>query len=86
MKYSVIGLIIWIGAGFLFIFQMISKVMPSVDFKFFTINQLVGLEWIESIPWGAVRPWAEQLAYINLSLLLLALGLIFIIIGMLFKT
>ena len=86
MKYSVIGIIIWVGAGFLFIFQMISKVMPSVDFKFFTINQLAGLAWIESIPWPAVRPWAEQFAYINLSLILLGIGLVFIIIGMFFKT
>lgn len=82
MKVSIIGFCFWIVAGVLFIFKAISAAVPTVDIHIFTINELVGLDWVDSIPWPNVQEWAIVVAKTNLSLLLLGVGLIFIVIGM----
>ena len=61
MKYSVIGIIIWISAAIYWFFQKIASVVPQIDLDIFTIQAIFGLDW-------------------------LAIGLVFIIIGMFFKT
>ncbi len=93
MKYSVIGIIIWICAAIYWFFEKISNVVPkdykSLDtntFDIFTIEGIFGLDWIDSIPWVQLHPAANFIATTHISLLMLAIGLVFIIIGMFFKT
>lgn len=85
MKVSVIGFCFWIVAGALFIFQGITKVIPSVELHIFTIEELVGLDWIGSIPWPTVQDWADVIATTNLSILLLIIGGILLVISMFMK-
>lgn len=86
MKYSIIGLIIWISAAIYWFFQMISNVVPNIDLDIFTLEAIFGLEWINTIPWVQLHPAANFIATTHISLLMLAVGLVFIIIGMFFKT
>lgn len=86
MKYSIVGIIIWICAAIYWFFEKISSVVPQIDLDIFTIEAIFGLEWLESIPWPQLRPAAETIATTHVSLLMLAVGLVFIVIGMFFKT
>ncbi len=86
MKYSIIGFVFWVAAGILFLFKLISGAVPSVDVHIFTLKQIFGIAWVGKIPWPSVHPWVEEFAHLNLSLVMLGIGLIFIIIGMFFKT
>lgn len=85
MKVSIIGFGFWIVAAALFIFKGVSKVVPSTDIHIFTIEELVGLDWIGSIPWERVQDWANVIAVTNLSILLLIIGGIFLVISMFLK-
>lgn len=90
MKWSIVGFCIWIVAGVLFIFKAIHAAVPAMDGtprrSFFTIEEIVGLEWTQNIEWPTVQEWAIVIAQTNLSILLLGFGLIFIVIGMFMKT
>ena len=94
MKYSVIGIIFWVSAAIYFIFDKISSVVPQdytssepIYLDIFTIEGIVGdLDWIEKIPLTQIHPAVEFIATTHISLLMLAVGLVFIIIGMFFKT
>lgn len=93
MKYSIVGFILWVVAGIYWIFQLISKVVPASDMStetrdldIFTLQGFFGSDWVDSIPWQQIHPAAQFINTTHLSLLMLAVGLIFIIIGMFFKT
>ena len=93
MKYSVVGIILWVAAGVYWIFQLISKVVPATDLStetreldIFTLQGLFGSDWVDRIPWPQLHPAAQFLNTTHISLLLLAVGVIFFIIGMFFKT
>ena len=96
MKFSVIGIIIWICAAIYWGFEKISDVVPksydSLDTASFDIFTIEGItkgevfDWIDSIPWNFLHHPAEVIATTHISLLLLAVGLVFIVIGMFFKT
>ncbi len=85
MKFSVIGFCFWIVAGVLFVFKAISAAVPTVDIHIFTINELAGVErvtgWVDRIPWPSIQEYAFIFADTNISIILLAVGLIFILIG-----
>ncbi|MEW6078846.1 MAG: hypothetical protein AB1724_13605 [Thermodesulfobacteriota bacterium] len=85
MKYSIIGLVLWIGAAIYWFFGKIASVTGKT-LEIFTIEELIGLDWIEKIPWPKLYPAAEFIGTTQIPLLILAVGLVFIIIGMFFKT
>jgi len=85
VKWSVFGFCIWVVAGVLFIFKAISAAVPTIDIHIFTIEELAGLEWTQSIEWPRIQEWAVVIAQTNLSILLLGFGLVFIVIGMFMK-
>ena len=92
MKYSVIGIVLWICAGIYWGFEKISSVVPQdytssepKHLDIFSIEALFGLDWIDSLP-VQLHNAATFIAETHISLLLLAIGLVFIIIGMFFKT
>ncbi len=92
MKFSVIGIVIWISAAIYWGFEKISHVVPRTYtssepnyLDIFTIKAIFGLDWIDSIP-VQLQNAATFIATTHISLLMLAVGLVFIIIGMFFKT
>lgn len=86
MKYSIIGIVIWVSAAIYWFFQKISNVVPQIDLDIFTLEAIFGLEWVDRIPVPELHPAAIFIASTHISLLMLAIGLVFIIVGMFFKT
>lgn len=84
MKYSVIGIVIWIAAAIYWFFGKIAGIMER-ELEIFTIEQLFGLDWIEKIPWPQLYPAAEFIGTTHISLLMLAVGLVFVVVGMFMK-
>ena len=82
MKLSIIGFLFWIAAGVLFAFKMIAALMER-HIEIFTITQIVGNnDWVEQIPWPVVQEWALRLSETSLIFILLAVGAVFVVIGM----
>ncbi|MDY6905551.1 MAG: hypothetical protein SWH61_12800 [Thermodesulfobacteriota bacterium] len=81
MKVSVIGFLFWIVAGVIWGFKGICFLMEK-DIEMFTISQIAGTDWISSIPWEQGQQWALVLSETYLWYLLLAIGGVFIVIGM----
>jgi len=84
MKFSVIGIILWVSAAIYWFFEKIASVTGK-ELEIFTIEDIGGLEWIEKLPSFMAEP-ANFIGTTHISLLLLGVGLIFIIIGMFYKT
>ena len=83
MKAPIIGIIIWLVAAVMLLFQALTKVVTSIDdIYIFSIEEIFGLAWTEQIPWVTIREWSVVVAQTHISIVLLAVGLIFIIWGM----
>ena len=86
MRVSVIGFLFWIAAGVLFGFKMIAALMER-HIEIFTITQIVGnTDWVDQIPWPMVQQWALLLAETSLIFILIAIGAVFVVIGMFKKS
>jgi len=82
VKASIIGFIFWIAAGVMFAFKVLSVLMEK-NIEVFTISQIVGgTDWVEKIPWPVLQKWAFTISETPIWFLLLAIGAVFIVIGM----
>ena len=79
-KPSILGFLLLMSAVFVFIFKFIAKIM-SQEFDFVSVKDLIGTEWISSIPWALLQNFAESFTKLTLSGVLLILGTIFITVG-----
>ena len=74
----------------MFVFKMLSAVVPSITIHIFTIEEICEvtcgkgslLEWTEQIPWPTVREWSVVVAQAHISIVLLAVGSIFVVFSM----
>ena len=83
MKAPIIGIIIWLVAAVMLLFQALTKVVISIDdIYIFSIEEIFGLAWTEHIPWVTIREWSVVVAQTHISIVLLVVGLMFIIWGM----
>ena len=79
-KPSMLGFLLLMSAVIVFIFKLIAKLM-SQEFDFVSVKDLIGTEWISSIPWALLQNFAESFTKLTLSGVLLILGTIFITVG-----
>lgn len=79
-KPSILGFLLLMSAVFVFIFKLIAKLMNE-KFDFVSVKDLIGTEWISSIPWVLLQNFAESFTKLTISGVLLILGTIFITVG-----
>lgn len=75
---TMIGIVLWIVSGLLFLMKMLSKLMKR-DFHFFSIKEIYGLEWIEKIPFDAGQQAMTYISTVSISSILFVAGLLFIL-------
>jgi len=80
-KATVAGILIWIVAGVIYVFKLISNIMGR-KFHYSTLEQIFGIKWIEEVPFEVLQNALTVVATSRLTLVLLITGLLFIIIGM----
>ncbi len=80
---TMIGVVLWISSGVLFVLKALSILMGK-ELHFFSIKAICqgNLEWIDKIPFYAGRQAMTYVSNSSLSSVLLVAGLIFIIMGM----
>ncbi len=80
---TMIGIVLWIASGVLFLLKMLSKLMGK-EMHIFSIKEICqgNLEWIDKIPFYLGQKAMTYISSSSLSSVLLVAGLIFIIIGM----
>ena len=79
-KPSLIGFFLLIGSGAVFIFKLVAKLMNQ-EFNFVFVKDLIGTDWISSVPLGLMQNLALYFTKLTLSGILLILGAIFVTIG-----
>jgi hypothetical protein len=79
-KPNMLGFLLLMSAVFVFIFKLIAKLM-SQEFNFVFVKDLIGTDWISSIPWTLLQNFAESFTKLTLAGVLLILGTIFITVG-----
>ena len=79
-KPNALGFFMLICSGFILIFKFVAKLMNQ-EFNYFHIEDIIGNDWINSIPWASVQNIAEYFTKLTLPVALLVLGAIFIAVG-----
>lgn len=85
-KFTLLGLISLVCGGVLVLFQAISSMMTAGTIHWKSLNLLgaVGadkFDWIARIPWQAAQHGLNYVVHMPLYLLLVAVGVLFLIIG-----
>lgn len=79
-KPSAVGFLMLISSAFIFIFKFVATLMNQ-EFNYFHIEDIIGTDWIDIIPWPLVQNIAEYFTNLTLPVALLVLGVILITIG-----
>ena len=74
------GFLLIFSSGVLFVFKFVGHLMNK-EMHIFTISELFGVEWINSIPWSAAQELMIKVADLPMALILLAVGVIVIILS-----
>ena len=80
-KGTVIGILIWIVAGVVLLFEFISHLMGR-EFSYNTIEQICGISWIDHVPFEVFRNALTVVATSQIPVVLFVTGLVLVIIGM----
>ena len=65
-KPSMLGFLLLMSAVIVFIFKLIAKLM-SQEFDFVSVKDLIGTEWISSIPWALLQNFALGTIFITVG-------------------
>jgi len=79
-KSTLFGFMLLACSLFLFLLQMVSRLMKQ-GLGIFSIEEIFGLDWIQTIPWSKVQQLITTLSTLSLSAVLIATGVIFFVMG-----
>ncbi|HIJ56297.1 MAG TPA: hypothetical protein HPQ03_09240 [Deltaproteobacteria bacterium] len=83
-KSTLFGFMLLSCSLFLFLLQMVSGLMKR-GLGIFSIEEIFGLDWVQTIPWSKVQHLITTLSTLSLSAVLMATGIIFFVMGALHK-
>ena len=79
-RQCILGILLLSGSFLLYLMQLVSRLMAR-HLKIFTIEELFGLEWIQTIPWAMGKHLMLTLSSLSLSAFLLTGGVLFFVMG-----
>ena len=79
-KSTLFGFMLLACSLLLFFLQMVSRLMKQ-GLGIFSIEEIFGLDWIQTIPWSKVQQLITTLSTLSLSTVLIATGIIFFVMG-----
>ena len=79
-KSTLFGFMLLACSLLLFFLQMVSRLMKQ-GLGIFSIEEIFGLDWIQTIPWSKVQQLITTLSTLSLSAVLIATGIIFFVMG-----
>ena len=79
-KSTLFGFMLLACSLLLFFLQMVSRLMKQ-GLGIFSIEEIFGLDWIQTIPWSKVQQPITTLSTLSLSSVLIATGIIFFVMG-----
>ena len=86
-KFTILGLLSWLGSALILLFQAITTLMDPADkitWKGLSLMKAVGksnFTWIEKISWIYVQKAAAYIVTMPLFLLLFCVGIIFFLLN-----
>ncbi len=78
-RFTLIGLLLCIGAFFIFVFEQIATLMHK-KMAIHTINQIAGTDWVNQLPYQ-LRKAGMYVGESSLILVLVIIGGVFLVIG-----
>jgi len=79
-KSTLFGFMLLACSLLLFLLQVVSRLMKR-GLGIFSIEEIFGLDWIQTIPWSKVQQMITTLSALSLSAVLMATGIIFFVMG-----
>ena len=79
-KTATFGFLLLAGSLFHFLFSLVARLMEK-DMRYVSIEEIWGLEWIDSIPISSIQPFVVSVATAQLYVIFLVLGVGFILLS-----
>ncbi len=79
-KSTIFGFFLLAGSFLMYLLQLVARLMKK-DLNIFSIKEIFGIDWIQSIPWSEAKQMITILSALSLSSLFMATGIIFFVMG-----
>jgi len=79
-KSTIFGFFLLASSFLMYLLQLVARLMKK-DLNIFSIKEIFGIDWIQSIPWSEAKQMITILSDLSLSSLFMATGIIFFVMG-----